>query len=99
MLTKADFSSLSKQIENQTGTNTSVAEPATDDIPKGLFSEAIPQTKTDTLTALRCISKTQDISAYAEFKAQGNTLMSYPKKNITVKLYADETLEEKLKFD
>lgn len=80
-------------------TNAYSVEPATEDIPKIFFSEAIPQTKTDTKTEFRYISKTADISGWAEFKAQGNSSMSYAKKNMTVKLYADEALEEKLKVD
>lgn len=87
--------------ENGTGGGVVVSsvEPETDDIPKVFFSEAIPQTKDDATTAFRYISKTKDISGYAEFKAQGNSSMSYPKKNMTVKMYADEALEEKMKVD
>lgn len=87
--------------ENGTGGGTVVSsvEPETDDIPKVFFSEAIPQTKDDATTAFRYISKTEDISGYAEFKAQGNSSMSYPKKNMTVKMYSDEALSEKLKVD
>lgn len=82
----------------ENGTGSSV-EPAYDDIPKVFFDEAMPQTKTDIVTAFRYISKTKDISGYAEFKAQGNSSMSYPKKNVTVKMYEDEALEEKLKVN
>lgn len=87
--------------ENGTGGGAVVPniEPETDDIPKVFFSEAIPQTKDDSTTAFRYISKTKDISGYAEFKAQGNSSMSYPKKNMTVKMYSDEELTEKLKVD
>lgn len=81
------------------GTVVSGVEPMEDDIPKVFFSEAIPQTKTDTFTEFRYISKTKDFSGYAEFKAQGNSSLSYPKKNMTVKMSADEALKEKLKVD
>lgn len=91
------FSQLSGEIAAITGI--SLIEPAEDDIPKVFFSAAIPQTKDDVVTAFRYISKTQDISGYAEFKAQGNSSMNYAKKNMTVKMYSDEALEEKLKVD
>lgn len=91
------ISELSEEIADLTGG--SLVEPKEDDIPKVFFSEAIPQTKDDVVTKFRYISKTKDVSGYAEFKAQGNSSMSYPKKNVTVKMYADEALEEKLKVD
>lgn len=99
-----DISQLSEQISDlkQNGTGGTVAssvEPMEDDIPKVFFSEAIPQTKNDAVTGFRYISKTKDISGFAEFKAQGNSSMNYPKKNVTVKMYKDEALEEKLKID
>lgn len=93
----AELGRLSEEIADLSGG--SLVEPKEDDIPKVFFSEAIPQTKTDTVTEFRYISKTKDVSGYAEFKAQGNSSMSYPKKNVTVKMYADEALEEKLKVD
>lgn len=94
-----DISSLSEEIANLSGGTYSLIEPKDDDIPKVFFSEAIPQTKDDVVTKFRYISKTKDVSGYAEFKAQGNSSMSYPKKNVTVKMYADEALKEKLKVD
>ena len=45
------------------------------------------------------ISKTEDITGYCKTKAQGNSSMSYPKKNQTVKLYRDAECTEKLKVD
>lgn len=77
----------------------SVVEPMEDDIPKVFFGVALPQTKTDTIMSFRYISKTEDISGYCKTKAQGNTSMSYPKKNQTVKLYKDAECTEKLKVD
>lgn len=74
-------------------------EPAEDDIPKVFYGAALPQTKDDTVMSWRYISKTEDISAYCETKAQGNSSMSYAKKNQTTKLYADAACEEKLKVD
>lgn len=77
----------------------SMVEPAEDDIPKVFFGGPLQQTKTEAVVPFRYISKTQDVSGYAEIKAQGNSSMSYPKKNQTVKLYKDAACEEKLKVD
>lgn len=79
--------------------NISTVEPAEDDIPKVFFGGALQQTKTEAVVPFRYISKTQDISGYAEIKAQGNSSMSYPKKNQTVKLFKDAGCTEKLKVD
>lgn len=76
-----------------------VVEPAEDDIPKVFFGSALPQTKDDTVMSFRYISKTEDISGYCKTKAQGNSSMSYPKKNQTVKLYKDAGCTKKLKVD
>lgn len=99
----AQVSQLSEEIsylkENGTVTVVSSVEPETEDIPKIFFDEAIPQTKDDVVTKFRYISKTLDFEGYAEFKAQGNSSMNYAKKNMTVKMYKDEALEEKLKVD
>ena len=74
-------------------------EPAEDDIPKVFFGGALQQTKDEAVVPFRYISKTQDISGYAEIKAQGNSSMSYPKKNQTAKLFKDAECTEKLKVD
>lgn len=87
-----------KYGETNTTEATSI-EPENDDIPKVFFDEAIPQTKNDVITKFRYISKTLDFEGYAEFKAQGNSSLSYPKKNMTVKMYQDEALKTKLKVD
>jgi len=76
-----------------------VMEPADDDIPKVFFGDALQQTKDEKVVSFRYISKTQDISGYAEIKAQGNSSMNYPKKNQTVKMFADKECAEKLKVD
>lgn len=74
-------------------------EPAEDDIPKVFFGGALQQTKDEAVVPFRYISKTDDFSGYAEIKAQGNSSMSYPKKNQTVKMFADADCTEKLKVD
>ena len=82
----------------QNGTVSNI-EPDEDDIPKVFFGSALPQTKNDTVTSFRYISKTEDISGYCKTKAQGDSSMNYPKKNQTVKLYKDADCTEKLKID
>ena len=74
-------------------------EPAEDDIPKIFFGGTLQQTKDEAVVPFRYISKTDDFSGYAEIKAQGNSSMSYPKKNQTVKMFADEACDSKMKKD
>lgn len=79
--------------------NANVVEPAEDDIPKVFFGGALQQTKDEAVVPFRYISKTDDFSGYAEIKGQGNSSMSYPKKNQTVKMFKDAECTEKLKVD
>lgn len=74
-------------------------EPALDDIPKIFFGGALQQTKDEKVVPFRYISKTDDFSGYAGIKAQGNSSMSYPKKNQTVKMFKDADCAEKMKVD
>ena len=74
-------------------------EPAQDDVPIVFFGGDLPQSKTDTVMPFKYVSKTKTVSGYVETKAQGNSSMSYPKKNQTVKMYADEALEDSVKVD
>jgi hypothetical protein len=94
--TAQQVADLSKAIAELGGT---LVEPAEDDIPKVFFGGALQQTKDEAVVPFRYISKTQDISGYAEIKAQGNSSMSYPKKNQTVKLYKDAECTKKLKVN
>lgn len=87
---------LSDEIAELGGT---LVEPAEDDIPKVFFGGALQQTKDAAVVPFRYISKTQDVSGYAEIKAQGNSSMSYPKKNQTVKMFKDADCTEKMKVD
>ena len=91
-----ELDQLSAAIAELGGT---LVEPAEDDIPKVFFGGALQQTKDVAVVPFRYISKTRDISGYAEIKAQGNSSMSYPKKNQTVKLFRNADCTEKLKVD
>lgn len=74
-------------------------EPAQDDVPIVFFGGDLPQTKTNTVMPFKYVSKTKTVSGYVKAKAQGNSSMSYPKKNQTVNMYADEALGESLTVD
>ena len=93
----ADAKAVGDKIAEITGI--SLVEPAEDDIPKVFFGGALQQNKTEKVVPFRYISKTDDISGYAEIKAQGNSSMTYPKKNQTVKLFKDADCTKKLKVD
>ena len=93
----ADAKAVGDKIAEITGI--SLIEPAEDDIPKIFFGGALQQTKDEKVVPFRYISKTDDFSGYAEIKAQGNSSMSYPKKNQTVKMFADEACDSKMKKD
>ena len=93
----ADAKAVGDKLSEITGI--SLIEPAEDDIPKVFFGGALQQTKTEAVVPFRYISNTQDISGYAEIKAQGNSSLSYPKKNQTVKMFKDAECTEKLKVD
>ena len=81
------------------GTDEQSVEPQEEDIPKIFFGGALAQTKTVSVVPFRYISKTKDVSGYAEVKAQGNSSMSYPKKNQTVKMFKDAACSQKMKID
>lgn len=81
------------------GGNSEQIEPMEDDIPKVFFGGALQQTKVEVVVPFRYVSKTEDISGYAKIKAQGNSTMSYPKKNQTVKLFKDVGCTEKMKMN
>lgn len=89
---------IAKQIENgNIGNN---VEPALMDMPRIYFSEGnLPTTKTATTLRFDYYSKTKEYHGWAEIKCQGNSSMSYPKKNFTIKLYKDKAKTEKLKID
>ena len=75
-------------------------EPAENDIPKVFIDGIIPTTKDDVLAELTYISKTLSFHSYIEIKCQGNSSMSYPKKNFTIKLFedADRSVKQKIAF-
>ena len=87
-------------VQSEIETKIKTFEPAEDDIPKVFIDGIIPTTKDDVLAELTYISKTLSFHAYIEIKCQGNSSMSYPKKNFTIKLFedADRTIKKKIAF-
>ena len=86
-------------LDNLTPSVTSTIEPATEDIPKVFIDGQIPTTKDEVNAELTYISKTLNFHAYITIKCQGNSSMSYPKKNFTIKLFSDADRSKKLKVD
>lgn len=75
-------------------------EPADGDIPLVFFGGKLSPNKTTILTVpFQYISKTKTISGYAELKAQGTSSLAYPKKNQTVKMYADAEKTTPIRFN
>ena len=72
-------------------------EPGEEDIPKVFLTGQIPTTKDEVLAEMEYVSKTETFRAYLKIKCQGDSSLNYAKKNFTVKLYADEARETKLK--
>ena len=100
ILNAIDATKLDKSVfEEYVGEAVTSIEPKTDDIPKVFINGNIPSTKDETLAELTYISKTLTFHSYITIKCQGNSSMSYPKKNFTIKLFKDEARSEKLKVD
>lgn len=83
-----------------TGTTVTSIEPQLMDMPRIYFSEGtLPTTKTATVMKFDYYSKTNEYHGYVDIKCQGNSSMSYPKKNFTIKPYKDKAKTAKLKID
>lgn len=85
------------QVTLEPGDGTAT-EPGEDDIPRLFFGEALPQTKDEQVMPFRYVSDTLDFSGWCKTKAQGNTSLTFPKKNQTVKLYSNENCSQKKKL-
>lgn len=76
-------------------------EPGDEDLPKVFLSGAafsdMNTTKNEVQMQLRYISRTDSFFAPVRIKFQGNTSLTFPKKNFTIKMYEDEDCESKLK--
>lgn len=74
-------------------------EPLDDDIPRVFFNGEKPVNKTAVHATIEYKSKTEHFKGYVEIKCQGTSSMAYPKKNYTIKMFADNTMVKKVKKD
>ena len=86
------FNEISSQFKDITNLiESGNIEPQLMDMPRIYFSEGtLPTTKTATMLRFDYYSKTAEHHGWAEIKCQGNSSMSYPKKNFTIKLFKDK---------
>ena len=99
---KGAINEVNKKIGTGTGTAPTVnsIEPQLMDMPRIYFSEGtLPTSKTATTMKFDYYSKTNEYHGYVDIKCQGNSSMSYPKKNFTIKPYKDKEKTQKLKID
>lgn len=95
-----DSAKLDKEVfEEYVGSSVALIEPRVEDIPKVFIDGTIPTTKDTVEAEMTYISKTLTFHAYIEIKCQGNSSMSYPKKNFSIKLFKDADRSQKLKLD
>ena len=74
-------------------------EPQDNDIPRVFFNGEKPVNKTAVHATIEYKSKTEHFKGYVEIKCQGTSSMAYPKKNYTIKMFADNTMAKKVKKD
>lgn len=78
-------------------------EPALDDIPtvyaNGESFADMTTDKNEVEMSFRYISKTKVFAGWMKIKYQGNLSLWFDKKNFTVKLYGDKSMDHKLKVD
>lgn len=92
------YKDIASKVEN--GNIGNVIEPQLMDMPRIYFSEGtLPTSKTATVMKFDYYSKTNEYHGYVDIKCQGNSSMSYPKKNFTIKSYKDKAKTSKLKID
>ena len=73
-------------------------EPANDDLPILFISGPIPTSKQFVRGEIDYISPTDSFHAYTKIKLQGNSTLSWPKKNYTIEFYQDENRTIPLKY-
>ena len=97
----AQYKDIANKIESgNIGTGNNTVEPELMDIPRIYFSEGtLPTSKTATVMKFDYYSKSTDYHGYVDIKCQGNSSMTYNKKNFTIKLYKEQTKTNKLKIN
>lgn len=87
-------------VEGADGVAGSFLEPADDDLPMVFLSGAefadMTTAKNEVKMLLQYVSRTDSFEAPVKIKFQGNTSLTFPKKNFTIKMYTDDTYETKL---
>lgn len=86
-------------VSGGSGVAVSGMEPAEDDIPKVFLTGSdfgnMTNAKNEVNMEMEYRSKTKQFHAYILIKFQGNSSLTKPKKNFTVKLYSDEARASK----
>lgn len=97
LTTEQIFSAAKEYIASYPGFAGNATEPAYGDIPEVFITGTIPTTKDDVNAEMQYKSKTASFHSYLKIKCQGNSSMSWDKKNFTIKMYSDEARATKLK--
>lgn len=89
---------LKRQFLAQGGGNTNLPVNATTQaVPCVFIDGEIPDSKAEVLATLTYMQGETCWKAYVKIKCQGNSSLSYPKKNFAITLYADEARKENKK--
>lgn len=96
---KGAINEVNKKIGTGTTPTVNSVEPQDDDIPKVFFSGEKPTSKSSVHATMEYKSKTEHFKGYVDIKCQGTSSMAYPKKNYTIKMFADSTMTKKVKKD
>lgn len=96
---KGAINEVNKKIGTGTTPTVNSVEPQDDDIPKVFFSGEKPTSKSSVHATMEYKSKTEHFKGYVDIKCQGTSSMTYPKKNYTIKMFADSTMTKKVKKD
>lgn len=75
--------------------DSTVFEPAEDDLPLIFIDGDTPIDKTDVSAEIVYQSKTDRFKAYLGIKLQGNSTLAYPKRNYTITMYSNKEHTEK----
>ena len=89
---------IEKNISEKTiaATVPKIIEPANDDIPMVFITGKIPTSKKYVQSKIEYKSKTNNFNAYIYIKLQETSLLSQPKKDFAINLYANEERSIKL---
>lgn len=96
--TNENVTATKKYVDDKIKTAINI-EPLDDDIPRVFFNGEKPVNKTAVHATIEYKSKTEHFKGYVEIKCQGTSSMAYPKKNYTIKMFADNTMVKKVKKD